>query len=590
MPGRIFPVEIFYTPEPERDYLEASVRTVLQIHECEPPGDILLFLTGNEEIEDACAKIRAGGDALGPDKGRLLVLPLYGTLSPAAQNRIFCEAPGPAVPGGAPGRKVVVSTNIAETSLTVDGVVYVVDPGFSKQKVYNPRTRVESLLVSPISRASAAQRSGRAGRTRPGKAFRLYTEKSFHKELQEQTYPEILRSELSSTILTLKKLGIDVRAPGGALLLSAAAAFFFFVRALPAGCAALPTSHTTLCTPRLHFSRTLTLAPQDLVHFDFMDPPAPETLMRALEQLNYLGALDDEGDLTPLGRQMSDFPLEPQVRCSVVRPFFCTPAPHASLGFPPPPLQMAKALLVSPEFKCSAEMLTIVSLLSVPQVFMRPKEAAKAADEAKAKFAHADGDHLTLLNVYHAYKQVKAAGGGEAEAKAWAWDNFVDERSLKSADSVRAQLERLMVKQKLAVTAGDFLSRDYYKNIRRALTAGYFMTCAHLQRMGGGKGGGGKYLTVKDRQSVDVHPSSVLDYEPEWLLYHEFVLTTKNYIRTVTTVEGAWLVELAPHYFDMENFPEGETRQALEKLYARAAAAAAGGAGGGAGGGGAGTR
>jgi pre-mRNA-splicing factor ATP-dependent RNA helicase DHX15/PRP43 len=262
IPGRTFPVEIFYTPEPERDYLEAAVRTVLQIHECEGPGDILLFLTGNEEIEDACAKIRSGGEAMSPDKGRLLVLPLYGTLPPSAQTRIFCEAPGPSVPGGAPGRKVVVSTNIAETSLTVDGVVYVVDPGFSKQKVYNPRTRVESLLVSPISRASAAQRSGRAGRTRPGKAFRLYTEKSFQKDLQEQTYPEILRSELSSTILTLKKLGID-----------------------------------------------------DLVHFDFMDPPAPDTLMRALEQLNYLGALDDEGDLTPLGRQMSDFPLDPQVRC-----------------------------------------------------------------------------------------------------------------------------------------------------------------------------------------------------------------------------------------------------------------------------------
>jgi len=260
IPGRAFPVEVFYTPEPERDYLEAAVRTVLQIHECEPPGDILLFLTGNEEIEDACAKIRAGGEAMGPDKGRLLVLPLYGTLPPAAQARIFGEAPGPAIPGGAPGRKVVVSTNIAETSVTIDGVVYVVDPGFSKQKVYNPRTRVESLLVSPISRASAEQRKGRAGRTRPGKCFRLYTEKSFGKELQEQTYPEILRSELSSTILTLKKLGID-----------------------------------------------------DLVHFDFMDPPAPETLMRALEDLNYLGALDDEGELTPLGRQMSDFPLTPQV-------------------------------------------------------------------------------------------------------------------------------------------------------------------------------------------------------------------------------------------------------------------------------------
>lgn len=116
----------------------------------------------------------------------------------------------------------MVSTNVAETSLTIDGIVYVIDPGFSKQKVYNPRIRVESLLVSPISRASAKQRSGRAGRTRPGKCFRLYTEQSFMRDLEEQTYPEILCSEMSGVVLTLKQLGID-----------------------------------------------------DLVHFDFMDPPAP---------------------------------------------------------------------------------------------------------------------------------------------------------------------------------------------------------------------------------------------------------------------------------------------------------------------------
>ena len=162
---------------------------------------------------------------------------------------------------GRPGRKIVVSTNIAETSLTIDGIVYVVDPGFSKQKVYNPRVRVESLLVSPISRASAHQRTGRAGRTRPGKCFRLYTEQSFHKDLQEQTYPEILRSNLSSVVLDLKKLGID-----------------------------------------------------DLVHFDFMDPPAPETLMRALELLNFLGALDDDGNLTTV----RDYGARYVSRCNIV--------------------------------------------------------------------------------------------------------------------------------------------------------------------------------------------------------------------------------------------------------------------------------
>ena len=125
------------------------------------------------------------------------------------QQRIFEAAPGPRVPGGHPGRKVIVSTNIAETSLTIDGIVYVIDPGFVKQKVYNPRIRVESLLVTPISKASAQQRAGRAGRTQPGKCFRLYTEAAFKKELQEQTYPEILRSNLASVVLQLKKLGVD---------------------------------------------------------------------------------------------------------------------------------------------------------------------------------------------------------------------------------------------------------------------------------------------------------------------------------------------------------------------------------------------
>ncbi len=479
IPGRAFPVETIYTPAPEPDYLEAAVRAVGRIHACEPPGDILLFLTGEQEIEDACARIRAEAEGLSPDHGALVVVPLYSTLPPAAQARIFAPAPV------APGRKCVVSTNIAETSLTIDGVVYVVDPGFAKQKVYNPRTRVECLLVSPISRASADQRKGRAGRTRPGKCFRLYTEKSF-KELQGQSYPEILRSELSSTILTLKRLGID-----------------------------------------------------DLVHFDFMDQPAPESLMRALEQLNYLGALDDEGELTALGRTMSEFPLEPQ---------------------------LCKALLASPAFDCSNEVLSIVALLSVQQVFMRPKEAQKAADQAKAGFSHVDGDHLTLLSAYHGYRtRLKAVG--EAGAKDWAWENFLDIRALKAADNVRAQLERIMGKQGVPLKSPELAdARGYYSLIRRALCAGFFMTVAHKQSAG-------HYITVKDCQQVALHPSTALDDKPEWVLFHEFVLTTKNFVRTVTRVEGKWLIEAAPHYFDMANFPgqkpgDGgyETRRALEKL------------------------
>uniref|UniRef100_A0A2P2M1N5 RNA helicase n=1 Tax=Rhizophora mucronata TaxID=61149 RepID=A0A2P2M1N5_RHIMU len=290
VPGRLHPVEIFYTQEPERDYLEAAIRTVVQIHTCETPGDILVFLTGEEEIEDACRKITKEIGNMGEQVGPVKVVPLYSTLPPAMQQKIFEPAPPPLTEGGPAGRKIVVSTNIAETSLTIDGIVYVIDPGFAKQKVYNPRVRVESLLVSPISKASAHQRAGRAGRTRPGKCFRLYTEKSFNQDLQPQTYPEILRSNLANTVLTLKKLGID-----------------------------------------------------DLVHFDFMDPPAPETLMRALEVLNYLGSLDDEGNLTKLGEIMSEFPLDPQ---------------------------MSKMLVISPEFNCSNEILSISAMLSVSQYYL----------------------------------------------------------------------------------------------------------------------------------------------------------------------------------------------------------------------------
>ena len=467
VPGRTHPVEIFYTPEPERDYLEASLRTVLQIHASEPEGDILLFLTGEEEIEDACRKIRLEADEMirEADAGPLTVYPLYGTLPPNQQQKIFEPAPSPHKKGGRPGRKCIVSTNIAETSLTIDGIVYVVDPGFSKQKIYNPRIRVESLLVSAISKASAQQRAGRAGRTRPGKCFRLYTEAAFKKELIETTYPEVLRSNLSSTVLDLKKLGID-----------------------------------------------------DLVHFDFMDPPAPETMMRALEELNYLACLDDEGEMTALGKLASDFPLDPA---------------------------LAVMLISSPEFYCSNEILSITALLSVPQIFVRPASARKRADEMKSLFAHPDGDHLTMLNVYHAFKGPEA----QNNMKQWCHDHFISMRALQSADNVRQQLKRIMETHEIELVSAPFEDKNYYTNIRRALVAGFFMQVAMKE------GNSKTYVTVKDNQNVLLHPSTVLQTESDWLLYNEFVLTTKNFIRTVTTVKPEWLMVSLLTIFFLFFFP-----------------------------------
>ena len=186
MSGRTFPVELFYSQEPPKNYVEAAQKLVLQvgvvrgtdeqIHLTEEPGDILLFLTGEQEINDTCTMLQEEAQSFPADKPKLLVLPLYSALPPDQQQAVFEPTP-------AGYRKVVVATNIAETSITINGVVYVIDPGFSKQNVYDPRTRISSLLVTPISKASARQRAGRAGRTRPGKCFRLYTEESFNTQL-----------------------------------------------------------------------------------------------------------------------------------------------------------------------------------------------------------------------------------------------------------------------------------------------------------------------------------------------------------------------------------------------------------------------
>ncbi|KAF9242809.1 P-loop containing nucleoside triphosphate hydrolase protein [Melanogaster broomeanus] len=476
VPGRTHPVEVFYTQEPEPDYVEAAIRTVLMIHRAEEPGDILVFLTGEEEIEDACRKIKLEADDLlnqDPDSvGPLVCIPLYSSLPPQQQQRIFDPPPNARTSTGPPGRKVVVSTNIAETSLTIDGIVYVVDPGFSKQKVYNPRVRVESLLVSPISKASAQQRAGRAGRTRPGKCFRLYTEKDFMSELEEQTHPEILRSNLANTVLELVKAGI-----------------------------------------------------KDLVRFDYVDAPAPETLMRALELLNYLAALDDDGNLTALGSIMAEFPLDPQ---------------------------LSKMLISSPEFGCSNEILTITAMLSVPNVWLRPNNQRKEADAAKALLTVPDGDHLTLLNVYNSYIQNKYD-------KNWAWNNYLSARALAQADNVREQLQRNMERFEVELCSVTD-EKKMYIAIRKVLCCGFFMQIAHKE------GEKGNYLTVKDNQVVGLHPSCGLDTQPEWVVFNEFVLTTRPYIRTVTDVRPEWLMELASSYFDVATFPDGETKRALQRI------------------------
>ncbi|OSS44087.1 hypothetical protein B5807_11253 [Epicoccum nigrum] len=251
--GRTHPVEVQYLAEPTNNYIDRAVEAVMDIHKDEADGDILVFLTGREEIDGAIDMLSDRIADLSSTQQKLMPLPLYAGLPTEDQMFVFQKAP-------ANTRKVILSTNIAEASVTIDGIVYVVDSGYVKLRAYDARLGIENLNVIPVSKASATQRSGRAGRTRPGKCFRLYTESAF-KSLEEATFPEIQRSNLAPVLLQLLNLGIT-----------------------------------------------------NLVRFDYLSPPPSTLVTRALDLLYSLGALDTNARLTkPLGTRMAELPLEPML-------------------------------------------------------------------------------------------------------------------------------------------------------------------------------------------------------------------------------------------------------------------------------------
>ncbi|QSL64806.1 hypothetical protein MERGE_002108 [Pneumocystis wakefieldiae] len=454
IPGRRYPVDLHYTQHPEANYLHAAITTIFQIHTTQGKGDILVFLTGQEEIEAAAENLQETCRKLDNKIKEMIIAPIYANLPSELQSKIFDPTPEGA-------RKVVLATNIAETSITIDGIVYVIDPGFVKENIYNPRTGMESLVVTPCSRASANQRSGRAGRVGPGKCFRLYTWWAYHNELDENTTPEIQRVNLGNVVLLLKSLGIN-----------------------------------------------------DLIGFDFMDPPPVKTLSRALEQLYALGALNDKGELTKVGRQMAEFPTNPM---------------------------LAKAILSSSKYGCVEEVLSIVSMLGESSsIFYRPKDKKFHADKARQNFTRPSGDHLTLLNIWNEWVDTNFS-------YQWTRENFLQYRSLTRVRDVRDQLARLCERVEIVtgITSSDIIA------IQKSITAGFFYNVARLQKSSN------SYRTIKSGQTVYIHPNSVLfGVNPKWILYYELVLTSKEYCRQVMEIKPEWLIEVSPHYYKHKDIEE----------------------------------
>ncbi|WPG98028.1 P-loop containing nucleoside triphosphate hydrolase protein [Acrodontium crateriforme] len=457
--GRQYPVKLDYLASPTEDIMEAALHRIFQIHCKEPmPGDMLVFMTGQETIQGLQKLVEEYAQGLTADYPKILVLPLFAALPQAAQQRIFQPAPPNT-------RKVILSTNIAETSVTVPGVRFVVDTGKVKVKQFRNRLGLDSLLVKQISKSSADQRKGRAGREGPGQCYRLYTQEAYQ-TLERDTIPEILRCDLSEAILKMKARGTD-----------------------------------------------------DVLGFPFLTPPPREGMERALLQLLQLGALEDTGRISEVGRKISRLPLTPSLGRVII--------------------EAAK-----PEMDCLLETIDIVACLSVENIFLNidTEEAREQAQTARQQLLRRQGDHLTLLAAVRAY------AAEHSDRRRWADDHLISHRAMQSVMDVRKQLIAQCIQSKLLDKApGNDRSRATedratdeatQERILKCFLRGFSNNIARLCP-------DGSYKTFVGNQTVTIHPSSVLfGRKVEAILYNEFVFTNKAYARGASAVQIRWLEEI----------------------------------------------
>jgi len=424
--GRKFPVETFYTEEPEDDYLDAALCAVCQINETEPEGDVLVFLTGQEEIESLGRLLRARAGKQKPglrvnelvtdrtlsetEKERsvpaLHVALLFAAMPPEEQMRAFEPAP----PGA---RKVVLATNIAETSLTINGIRYVVDTGLTKRRVYHPRSGVDELVVAPIAVSQATQRAGRAGREGPGKCFRLYCE-DVMRSLEPHVTPELLRTNLSGVVLQLKAMGVD-----------------------------------------------------DILSFPFIDPPPREALVRSLELLYALGALGGDGRLNAVGRKMSRFPLEPMAARAIL-------AGHDEA--------------CAEDVIAVVSMLTTDNVFR-ERAKESPGGAGGSREKnpGREQYAREEGDHATLLAVFRAFSKCGAKRRKEfCATNAVHLRSMTKARDIFEQLARAAQSEGVALTSKGDETAPVLraLVAGFFLNVARRQVDGSFKTVSTGQRLG----------------------------------------------------------------------------------------------------------
>ncbi len=436
--ARAYPIELHYTPprpeNNEEEMLNKIAEIVLRVQTKEK-GDILIFLSGEGVIRN-CIRVL---ETL-PIKKNLKILPLYSRLSTEEQERVFLDYPGKS--------KVIVATNIAETSVTIDGVTCIIDPGYAKMNFYNPRNFTSSLIEIPVSRASSNQRRGRAGRTQPGSCYRLYTRRDY--EMRSLfSLEEIHRTDLSEVVLRMAELGI-----------------------------------------------------QDFERFDFLSSPGEEGIISAIDTLGHLDALNEQRELTPIGRQMILFPTLPRISRMIVE-------------------------AVQNYHNVLEEVLIAAAFLSTRSPFLLPPGKELEARKAHHSFRDPMGDFVSYIKLYRNFQKSK-------NREEYCKRNYLDLRTMKEIYNIKCQLDEILGEQGIPLSSGGTI-KDYLCSIARGLIQ---FVCI--------KSGRGVYKTLTAGK-IQIHPGSVMFREnPQYIVAGEIVRTTRMYARSVSPLKKEWLKQISP--------------------------------------------
>jgi len=450
--------------ERDRDLMEALVDAVDELCR-EGPGDVLVFLPGEREIRDAAEALRKHHPP------HTEILPLFARLSAADQERVFRTSNA---------RRIVLATNVAETSLTVPGIRYVVDTGLARVKRYSYRNKVEQLQVEPISQAAANQRAGRCGRVADGICIRLYDESDYEARARF-TDPEILRSSLASVILRMKSLHLT----------------------------AIET-------------------------FPFIEPPPGRAIADGYQLLNELGAVDDDNQLTPLGRELARLPLDPRV---------------------------GRMILAARDQQSLKEVLIIASALSVQDPRDRPIEAQQQADEAHRRFADERSEFLQWLKIWNWFEEAIAHKKSNKQLHEECRKNFLSQLRLREWRDVHSQLLTVVREHGWRLNEAEAT----FEQIHLALLTGL------LGNIGLKADDEPYYLGARGIKFYLWPGSALVKKAGKWVMAAELVETSRLYARGIARIEPEWIEKIGAHLLKKSlSEPHWEKRAAQVSAFERA--------------------